>query len=72
MSVLGSSDGFNIAYSTAAASRTTGDAPLLSVDAVAAIIVFVAMLALNGYLRSHRGRLGPAIRDNELGQNRDD
>jgi len=66
MSVLGSSDGFNIAYSTAAGVALRPGTHLYSLYAVAAIIVFVAMLALNGYLRSHRGRLGPAIRDNEL------
>ena len=66
MSVLGSSDGFNIAYTSAAGVALTRGAHLYALFAASALIVFVATLALNWYLRTHRGRLGPAIRDNEL------
>jgi len=66
MSVLGSSDGFNIAYATAAGIALKPGMHVYALYAVSAILVFAAMLALRWFLRSHLGQLGPAIRDNEL------
>jgi branched-chain amino acid transport system permease protein len=66
MSVLGSSDGFNVAYTTIAGISITPSAKLYVLYAVSAGMVFVAMVGLHQYLRSHMGRLAPAIRDNEL------
>jgi len=66
MSVLGSSDGFNITYATAAGIRLTPGSHLFALYAVSVAMVFAALLGTHGFLRSHTGRLGPAIRDNEL------
>jgi branched-chain amino acid transport system permease protein len=66
MSVLGSSDGFNIAYSTAGGITLPPGAHLFALYAVSVVMVFVALLAAHRFLGSHLGRLGPAIRDNEL------
>lgn len=66
MSVLGSSDGFNIAYHSAAGVALTPAMHLYALYVVSALLVFLAAWALDRYLRSHRGRLAPAIRDNEL------
>jgi branched-chain amino acid transport system permease protein len=66
MSVLGSSDGFNVAYRTAAALSIAPGAKLYVLYAISAVMAFIATLALHRYLGSHMGRLGPAIRDNEL------
>jgi branched-chain amino acid transport system permease protein len=66
MSVLGSSDGFNIAYSTAAGITLGQGAHLFALYAVSVVLVFIALLATHSFTRSHLGRLGPAIRDNEL------
>lgn len=66
MSVLGSSDGFNIAYSTAGGITLPPGAHLFALYAVSVVMVFVALLATHRFLGSHLGRLGPAIRDNEL------
>jgi branched-chain amino acid transport system permease protein len=66
MSVLGSSDGFNIAYTSAAGIRLTPGTHLLALYVVSVLMVFAALYGTHLYLRSHLGRLGPAIRDNEL------
>jgi branched-chain amino acid transport system permease protein len=66
MSVLGSSDGFNIAYTSAAGIRLTPGTHLLALYLVSVLMVFAALYGTHLYLRSHLGRLGPAIRDNEL------
>ncbi len=66
MSVLGSSDGFNIAYKTAAGVGVSPALHVYALYAVAVAMVFIAMIALHRFLRSHLGQLGPAIRDNEL------
>ncbi len=66
MSVLGSSDGFNIGYSSVAGIALRQSLHMYALYAVASVMVFAATLALHRFLRSHRGRLGPAIRDNEL------
>jgi branched-chain amino acid transport system permease protein len=66
MSVLGSSDGFNITYGTAAGIRLTPGSQVFALYAVSVVIVFAALLGAHHFLSSHLGRLGPAIRDNEL------
>jgi branched-chain amino acid transport system permease protein len=66
MSVLGSSDGFNITYGTAAGIRLTPGSQLFALYAVSVVMVFAALLGAHYFLSSHLGRLGPAIRDNEL------
>jgi len=66
MSVLGSSDGFNVAYTTVAGVAIAQSAKLYVLYAVSSAMVFIAMVGLHRYLRSHMGRLAPAIRDNEL------
>jgi branched-chain amino acid transport system permease protein len=66
ISVLGSSDGFNIAYKTAAGIPITQSAKLYVLYAVSAVMVFISTAGLHQYLDSHIGRLAPAIRDNEL------
>jgi ABC-type branched-subunit amino acid transport system permease subunit len=66
MSVLGSSDGFNIAYTTVAGVSIARSAKLYALYEVSAGMVFIAMVGLHQYLGSHVGRLAPAIRDNEL------
>ena len=66
MSVLGSSDGFNVACRTAAGLSIAPGAKLYVLYAVSAVMAFAAILALHRYLGSHMGRLAPAIRDNEL------
>jgi ABC-type branched-subunit amino acid transport system permease subunit len=66
MSVLGSSDGFNIAYTTVAGVSIAQSAKLYALYEVSAGMVFIAMVGLHQYLGSHVGRLAPAIRDNEL------
>ena len=66
MSVLGSTDGFNVAFRTVAGIPVKPGAQLYVLFAVTAVAVFVAALALHRYLQSHTGALAPAIRDNEL------
>jgi branched-chain amino acid transport system permease protein len=66
MSVLGSSDGFNIAYSTAAGIALGPGTHLFALYVVSVLLVFVSLLGSHYFLASHLGRLGPAIRDNEL------
>jgi branched-chain amino acid transport system permease protein len=66
MSVLGSSDGFNIAYATAAGMSLAPGTHVFALYAVSVVMVFVALVGSHYFLGSHLGRLGPAIRDNEL------
>lgn len=65
-SALGSSDGFNIAWRTVAGVEPASGARTYVLFALAAIFSYAAAIAVDGFVRSHRGRLGPAIRDNEL------
>jgi branched-chain amino acid transport system permease protein len=62
-SALGSTDGFNVAPAALAGVSVAGRYPvfLLTVGSAA-----LASILLDVYLRSHRGRLAPAVRDNEL------
>jgi branched-chain amino acid transport system permease protein len=66
MSVLGSSDGFNLAYKTVAGIAVPAAAQLYTLYAVSVVMVFIVAFALHRYLRSHFGRLAEAVRDNEL------
>lgn len=66
MSVLGSSDGFNIAWRTIAGIEPPSGTRTYVLFALAAIFSYAAALAVDRFVHSHRGRLGPAIRDNEL------
>ena len=66
ISVLGSSDGFNIAYKTVAGFALPQGTQLYALYAVSVVMVFIAALILNRYLRSHLGRLAEAVCDNEL------
>jgi branched-chain amino acid transport system permease protein len=65
-SLLGSSDGFNIGYGTVAGIALRPGAGLYPLYAVSSVFVFAAMAGLHRFLASHFGRLGPAVRDNEL------
>ena len=66
VSVLGSSDGFNLAYKTVAGIAVPPAAHLYTLYAVSVVMVFIAAFLLHRYLRSHFGRLAEAVRDNEL------
>ncbi|MBU6456735.1 MAG: branched-chain amino acid ABC transporter permease [Bradyrhizobium sp.] len=66
MSVLGSSDGFNIDYRTLAGIKLPDGMKLYALYALSTLLVFIATACLHRYLRSHLGRLAPAVRDNEL------
>jgi branched-chain amino acid transport system permease protein len=59
---LGSTDGFNVPVRTAAGLP----AGRYAIFALAAALAFAVALWTNRFLRSHRGLLAPAIRDNEL------
>ena len=66
MSVLGSSDGFNISYNTAVGVALSAGSHVFALYVVSVVMVFAALYATHRFVGSHRGRLGPAIRDNEL------
>jgi branched-chain amino acid transport system permease protein len=63
---LGSTDGFNVHAATVAGAALSGDAGRYAVFALAALASFGAAVGIHRYLRSHLGRLTPAVRDNEL------
>ena len=63
---LGSTDGFNVTHETVAGVPLGGTQGRSAVFALTALLSFGACVALDRYLRSHLGRLAPAIRDNEL------
>lgn len=65
-SALGSTDGFNVAARTLAALPLEGTRARPALFALAAVLSFGACVGLDRYLRSHLGRLAPAVRDNEL------
>lgn len=66
MSVFGSSDGFNVAWRSVAGFEPAPAMRGYVLFAVAVLFSCAAALGVDRYTRSHRGRLGPAIRDNEL------
>jgi branched-chain amino acid transport system permease protein len=63
-SALGSTDGFNVAPSTVAGAKAGQFGYLVFLLTVGSA-AFSCVL-LDAYLRSHLGRLAPAVRDNEL------
>ncbi|HEU4386049.1 MAG TPA: branched-chain amino acid ABC transporter permease [Anaeromyxobacteraceae bacterium] len=63
---LGSTDGFNVAPRTLASFAFQAASGRYRVMVLAAASALAAGLLVNALLRSHLGRLGPAIRDNEL------
>lgn len=63
---LGSTDGFNVAARSFAGVRVEGDALRPAVYALSVVVMALSAFGLHLYLRSHRGRLAGAIRDNEL------
>ena len=63
---LGSTDGFNVAAKTIFGLSTSGPAGRYGVYGLAALTAFAGAIGLDRYLRTHLGRLAPAIRDNEL------
>jgi len=63
---LGSSDGFNVLPSTIFGWRPPDDWVRYAVLAAAALVAFVAALAVHRYLGTPLGRLAPAIKDNEI------
>jgi ABC-type branched-subunit amino acid transport system permease subunit len=65
-SALGSTDGFNVVPRTVAGFALRPGGGRYRVMVLAAAVALAAGLAVNALVRSHLGRLGPAIRDNEL------
>lgn len=65
-SALGSTDGFNVAPRTVAGFALETHAGRYRVMVLSAVAVLLSALLVNALLRSHLGRLAPAIRDNEL------
>jgi branched-chain amino acid transport system permease protein len=65
-SALGSTDGFNVAAATVAGVAAGGRHGQYAVFLLAAGCAFLTCAGLDAYLRSHLGRLSPAVRDNEL------
>ncbi|MEO8718239.1 MAG: branched-chain amino acid ABC transporter permease [Burkholderiales bacterium] len=63
---LGSSDGFNVLPSTLFGWRPADEWVRYTVLAVAAVVAFIAALAVHRYLGTPLGRLAPAIKDNEI------
>jgi len=63
---LGSSDGFNVLPSTIFGWRPPDDWVRYAVLAAAALVAYVAALAVHRYLGTPLGRLAPAIKDNEI------
>jgi ABC-type branched-subunit amino acid transport system permease subunit len=63
---LGSTDGFNILPTTLFGIRPSADWLRYAVMACAALVAFVAALAVHRYLETPLGRLAPAIKDNEI------
>jgi branched-chain amino acid transport system permease protein len=65
-SALGSTDGFHVVPRTFAGLTLSGGSSRLAVFAAGAVLSFLCCVAIDRYLASHRGRLAPAVRDNEL------
>jgi ABC-type branched-subunit amino acid transport system permease subunit len=63
---LGSTDGFNVTLETVAGVPIGGTEGRSAVFALTALLAFGSCVAVDRYLRSHLGRLAPAVRDNEL------
>jgi len=65
-SAFGSTDGFNVVARSTFGLPTAGPVGRFGVYGLAALCAFGAAVGIDRYLRSHLGRLAPAIRDNEL------
>ena len=65
-SALGSTDGFNVAARTVFGLAVDGPVGRFGLYGLAALVAFLGAVGVDRYLRSHLGRLAPAIRDNEL------
>jgi len=65
-SALGSTDGFNIAAKSLAGIKLEDESLRNAIYATIVLVAMVAAWLVNLYLRTHRGRLAEAIRDNEL------
>lgn len=63
---LGSTDGFNVAARTVLGLAAAQGPGRYGVFVLAAALACAGAMALDLYLRSRLGRLGPAVRDNEL------
>ena len=63
---LGSTDGFNVSARTVFGLSTSGPVGRFGVYGLAALTAFAGAVGLDRYLRTHLGRLAPAVRDNEL------
>jgi len=63
---LGSTDGFNVSARTVLGVSVVEGPGRYGVFALAALFACAGAVALDRYLRSRLGRLGPAVRDNEL------
>ena len=63
---LGSTDGFNVSARTVFGLSTGGPVGRYGVYGLAALTAFAGAVGLDRYLRTHLGRLAPAVRDNEL------
>jgi len=65
-SALGSTDGFNVAAKTVLGLDVAGPVGRFGIYGLAALVAFLGAVGVDLYLRTHLGRLAPAIRDNEL------
>lgn len=65
-SALGSTDGFNISAKSIFGIAVVEDSRRYAAYGITVVMTMLSAFVLNRYLRSHRGRLAEAIRDNEL------
>lgn len=65
-SELGSTDGFNVGVRSIAGVAVEGEAMRYAAYGLTVVLAMLAAFVLHLYLRSHRGRLATAIKDNEL------
>jgi branched-chain amino acid transport system permease protein len=65
-SALGSTDGFNIAAKGLAGVAMADDSLRQAIYVSIVVVTMLSAWLINLYLRTHRGRLAEAIRDNEL------
>jgi ABC-type branched-subunit amino acid transport system permease subunit len=65
-SALGSTDGFNISAKSIFGVAVVDNAHRYAAYGITVVMTMFSAFLLNRYLRSHRGRLAEAIRDNEL------
>ena len=63
---LGSTDGFNIAAKSVFGATLADQSLRRAIFVTIVVVTMLSALLINLYLRTHRGRLAEAIRDNEL------